>query len=135
MSKIKLSPIESKLYNIYKSWKKGNIGICNRLGYESTMELIPQFQLISNNQIMIIDFVEPSMKIAIELDGFQWHYLNKNQVAHDKRRERKIILADYTLLRYTGSEVNQDPVNILEEIYFTYCLKCINKQEAIDGKK
>lgn len=125
--KRKLTPIERKLWNTFNAWKSGNIKLCNRLGYESTMTLIPQYKLICKNKIVIIDFVEPITKIAIELDGYDWHFLNKNQVAHDKQRERMITLEDYTLLRYTGSEVHNDPIDCLEEIYFTYCLKAINQ--------
>lgn len=127
---MELTPIEQILWQTYMDWKAGNIAVCNRLGYDSTMTLIPQFELISNNKIFRIDFVEPTTKIAIELDGWDWHYLNKNQAAHDKQRERKIILADYTILRYIGSEVKSDPVEVLEEIYFTYCLKAINQGRA-----
>lgn len=98
------------------------------------MQLIPQYDLICKDKVLKIDFVEPTTKIAIELDGFNWHFLNKDQVERDKKRERLIILEDYTLLRYTGSEVHKDPIEVLEEIYFTYCLKAINLGGA-NGKK
>lgn len=134
-----LTPIEKKLYSTYKQWKKGNFKICNRLGYESTMTLIPQYELKTRQYLYYIDFVEPSMKLAIELDGFHWHYQNKEQVVHDKRRERKIIMEDFTIMRYPGTEVHNDPVGVLEEIYFTYCLKAVNKnipfEEVVNAKK
>lgn len=126
-----LTYIERILWGSYIKWKAGDYEICDYLGYESTMVLIPQFHLTTNNSLYIIDFVEPTMKIAIELDGFHWHYKNEIQIVKDKVRERAIILEDYTIMRYTGKEVCKDPAEVLKEIYHCYCLKCINKSKEV----
>lgn len=133
---MKLTAIEQIFWDTYQNWKDGNITICNRLGYDSTMQLIPQHQLATKSNVYLIDFAETTTKIAIELDGFEWHYQNKDQVIKDKKRERAIILEDYTILRYPGAEVYNNPEEVLEEVYFTYCLKCIHSvkdNEVISG--
>lgn len=123
--KRELTPIEKILFDTYNMWKDGDIKNCDLLGYESNMILIPQYELKSKKYIYYIDFVEPFTKLAIELDGFNFHYLNQEQVVHDKKRERKIIMEDFTILRYPGTEVHNNPVEVLEEIYHTYCLRAI----------
>jgi very-short-patch-repair endonuclease len=47
----------------------------------------------------------PPISFVIEIDGHEWHEKNKQQVARDKIRERSIVSAGYTILRYSGSEV------------------------------
>jgi len=62
--------------------------------------------------------------IAIEIDGHEYHK-TKEQRAHDNQREREIKLAlptNWTLIRFTGSEIFQNADLCVEEV-----LKFINK--------
>ncbi len=48
----------------------------------------------------------PKDRIAIELDGHDWHEKTKEQAAKDKARDRFLTGAGYRVLRWTGAEVH-----------------------------
>lgn len=56
------------------------------------------------------------IKIVIECDGHEWHEKSKKQAAHDKKRDRYMVLQGYTILRYTGSEITNNPETVIEDI-------------------
>ncbi len=51
-----------------------------------------------------------SRPVVVEVDGHDFHERTKEQAAHDKSRDRSMQLAGYVVLRFTGSEVNADPI-------------------------
>lgn len=55
-------------------------------------------------------------RIFIELDGHDFHEKTKEQVAHDKKRERDLSDKCDALLRYSGSEVYQDPSKVVNDV-------------------
>lgn len=63
-------------------------------------------------------FVCDVLKLAIEIDGHDFHEKTKEQAGRDKRRDREITKYDYIIIRFTGSEV------------YTNAIKCV--QEALD---
>ena len=67
-----------------------------------------------------IDFVVASpdqkLKLAIELDGHDFHEKTKQQATRDRARERKIVRQGYPLFRFTGSEVVENPRKCVEEV-------------------
>ena len=48
-------------------------------------------------------------KFAVEIDGHDFHERTKEQAGRDKARDRALACADWTVLRFTGSEVWADP--------------------------
>lgn len=61
-----------------------------------------------------IDQIVP--QYAIEIDGFAWHDKTPVQAERDKRRERAIQLAGYTVIRFAAREVLEDPFQCVREI-------------------
>jgi very-short-patch-repair endonuclease len=57
------------------------------------------------------------VKLAIEIDGHDFHEKTKEQAARDKRRDREITMNDYYMLRFTGSEIYTNPVKCIKEIF------------------
>lgn len=57
-----------------------------------------------------------SHTIVIEADGHDFHEKTKDQVRRDKSRDRKMVLAGVTVLRYSGSEIFRDPGHCADEI-------------------
>lgn len=55
-------------------------------------------------------------KIAIELDGHDWHEKTKEQVEKDKKRERFIVSSGYRIFRFSGREVFKDPLSCVDEV-------------------
>lgn len=50
------------------------------------------------------------VRVAIECDGHAFHEKTKDQVAKDKARERAIVEAGYVVIRFSGSEIWNDPM-------------------------
>jgi len=48
------------------------------------------------------------VRVAVELDGHEFHQKTKEQVERDHRRSRALAKAGWTVLRYAGSEVWRD---------------------------
>lgn len=49
-------------------------------------------------------------KILIEVDGHDFHEKTKQQVAYDKERELNIKMEGYDIIRFSGSQVWNDPL-------------------------
>lgn len=55
--------------------------------------------------------------IVIECDGHNFHERTKEQAAHDKRRDRELLLAGYPVMRFTGSEIFKDVTACVAQIF------------------
>ncbi len=62
-----------------------------------------------------LDFGLPSCKLAIELDGHEFHK-TKEQRTHDARKDRFLSKRGWTVLRFTGTEVFRDIKRCVEEV-------------------
>lgn len=49
------------------------------------------------------------VSLCVECDGHDFHEKTKEQVAHDKQRERNLVKAGHKLIRFTGSEIYKSP--------------------------
>lgn len=47
--------------------------------------------------------------LAVEVDGHDFHERTKEQAQRDKARDRALLLAGYPVIRFTGSEVYENP--------------------------
>ena len=57
-----------------------------------------------------------NVKIAIELDGHEFHEKTQQQVRNDKVRERAIVQQGVTVLRFSGSEIVRNARGCVEEV-------------------
>ena len=64
----------------------------------------------------MVEAPDGSIKVALELDGHDFHEKTKEQAAHDRARERTIIRRGYTIFRFTGSEVFRNARKCVEEV-------------------
>lgn len=80
----------------------------------------PQRKLELDNQTYKIDFMVESTdgktKIAIEIDGHEFHEKTPQQAQRDRERERSIVRHGYTIFRFTGSEVFRNARKCAEEV-------------------
>lgn len=58
----------------------------------------------------------PENKIAVEIDGFQFHEKTRDQLIYEKRRERFLLSNRWKVFHFIGSEINNSPFRCLEEI-------------------
>lgn len=61
-----------------------------------------------------VDFGIPERRLAIELDGFEFHS-SREQMAKDKKRQRDIESEGWRVCRFSGREVHHDPRACLYE--------------------
>ena len=57
-----------------------------------------------------------SPRYAVEIDGFEWHDKTPEQAEYDKKRERKLQLEGYIVLRFAAREILRDPNKCVKEI-------------------
>lgn len=96
------SPIEAML--IHEIIQRGSL-VNKLIGIE------PQYKI----DVYYSDIAFPNEKLAIELDGHDYHK-TKEQRTHDAKKDRKLISKGWTVLRFTGSEIYNDVCGCLEEI-------------------
>lgn len=77
--------------------------------------LIPQFKL--NDYRIDFAYLEQDVLVCIECDGHDFHERTKLQAARDKQRDRNIQAAGYPILRFTGSEIWNDPFYCATQIH------------------
>lgn len=65
------------------------------------------------------DLAYPSVKLAIECDGHEYHK-SKDQRTHDARRDRYFKSEGWEVLRFTGSEIHKDAKACAEEVKQAY---------------
>lgn len=59
---------------------------------------------------------EQYKKIVIECDGHEFHEKTKEQSSKDKKRDRELQKLGYTILRYSGSDIVNNPFQITKDL-------------------
>jgi len=54
--------------------------------------------------------------VIVECDGHDFHERTKEQAARDRSRDRRASLSGATVLRFTGSEIWNDPLGCAEQV-------------------
>lgn len=57
-----------------------------------------------------------SRRIAVEVDGYDFHEITSRQQAHDRRRERYLQRQGWLVVRFAGSEIWADPGVCVDEL-------------------
>lgn len=57
-------------------------------------------------------------KLVVEVDGHEFHDRTKQQASSDRTRDRQLTLDGYRVVRFTGSDVYNDPEQCAEDIDF-----------------
>ena len=66
-----------------------------------------------------VDFILKDARLIIELDGHQYHS-TKEQLEKDAIRQRYLTRAGYTVIRFTGREINRSPEDCVAEVREIY---------------
>lgn len=114
------SPIEIMFHEEFKmhsDYFKAKYGLC-------TLDLNPQYPINVDNKTYFVDFSielmsddgSYSMSYAIECDGHDFHEKTKEQVAHDKQRERILLNYFSKVIRFSGSEIYNDANKCVQEV-------------------
>jgi very-short-patch-repair endonuclease len=66
-----------------------------------------------------LDFAFPQLRLVIEVDGYAAHFTPERQ-RYDRRRDRALNRAGWTVVRYDWWEVTYDSARVAQEIAETY---------------
>jgi very-short-patch-repair endonuclease len=104
------SPIESMMYLRLKDSQLGTV----------SNGVIPGMEIFTQHRVgrYIVDFLVRSddVNIVIECDGHNFHEKTKQQVEHDKKRDRYMQTKGYKILRYSGSEIYRGNIDIHSDL-------------------
>lgn len=97
------SPLEDQLWGALKS---------------SSILAERQWKIIVKNHNYYLDFAVfcNTGKLAIETDGYAYHYDDKNQIDYDTWRQNEIELDDWRFLHYTSQQIKDDSALYLTQI-------------------
>jgi very-short-patch-repair endonuclease len=73
----------------------------------------PQFNVYVEGEL--VDAVWPDHRLVVEVDGWSFHR-GKRSFAADRRRDRKLIRAGWTVVRFTYADVTDDPAGVAAEL-------------------
>ena len=65
-------------------------------------------------------------KLIIECDGYEFHQKTKQQVQKDNEREYDLKMAGYEILRFSGSQIYNEPLKCAKDTY-NYIMKKIKE--------
>ena len=60
---------------------------------------------------------EKNIKVVIECDGHDFHEKTKQQVARDNERELALKMNGYDVIRFSGSQIYNDPLGCAEKAF------------------
>jgi very-short-patch-repair endonuclease len=76
----------------------------------------PQYRVVDGGTVLArLDFAYPTAHIGIETDGYRWHG-GRERWARDMRRENRLKLLGWTLLRFSWEDVNEHPELVAGQI-------------------
>jgi very-short-patch-repair endonuclease len=64
-----------------------------------------------------IDIALVAPRLAIEVDGWEWHGKHKGDFARDRERQNLLMLNGWRVLRFTARQINQDLVAVMSTIH------------------
>lgn len=110
---ITFTPIEKVMYAILRR-------VCDDFyeGYGRGIEIGFSFQeQIGQYKVdFLVSATFSDTQVIIECDGHDFHEKTKEQAKHDKERDRWLTAQGYKILRYTGSEIYNNFVEIEKEL-------------------
>jgi very-short-patch-repair endonuclease len=71
-------------------------------------EPVFQYAVTVDGRRIVIDFAYPHLKIAIEVDGYEWHR-TREQLQADHERQALLVLLGWKVLRFTWQQVRERP--------------------------
>lgn len=75
-----------------------------------------QYRVVEGGRVIArLDFAYPSARIGIETDGYRWHG-GRERWARDIRRENRLKLLGWTLLRFSWEDVRERPEVVASQV-------------------
>jgi very-short-patch-repair endonuclease len=117
-----LSRSESPIEAVFWVWWQAVATISMVTRYPHMFVLRQQYDVHLPDGVRYrLDFAVPQYSIAIEVDGHDFHERTKEQVIYRNERDRRLQLAGWTVLHYSGTELLRKPAEVVTAI-FERCL-------------
>jgi hypothetical protein len=114
-----LSQVESPIEAVFWVW-----WMTLEIRFWARLECPMPFGLVAQHVVQLaddvsyrLDFAVAKHRLAIELDGHDFHERTKEQVIHRNERDRRLQLAGWTVLHYSGTELLRDPSAVVRDVY------------------
>ena len=79
-------------------------------------EPVPQFEVRAGRKYLArVDFAYPKLRLALEADGHRWHSTPR-QLERDRARGNRLVLAGWTVLRFSWTDAHRDGTRVVREI-------------------
>lgn len=141
-----MTPIEQVLFianDIFIYKMMSNIKTYLNLTSQETITVLgknyrPDF-IVKEMMVNGVDF-ELKKQVIIECDGYNYHS-SKQQRNNDTERENNLKLAGYSIIRFTGTQIHNNPyLCVMQALKFVYdenkdCIEEYIKQENEEIKK
>lgn len=72
-------------------------------------DAVPQFRGAVPGRRYILDVAFPKARLAVEIDGWQYHGKHLDDFKRDRERDRLLVLNGWFVLRFVAGEVRKDP--------------------------
>ena len=63
----------------------------------------------------VVDLAFPGCRLAVEVHGWAWH-IDPDRFQRDRARQNALVLAGWTVLRFTWSDVTERPDRVVAQI-------------------
>ena len=80
-------------------------------------DISPQYKIGDKRVDFLIRDTNGQSSVIIECDGHDFHEKTKKQATSDKRRDRELKMLGHTVLRFTGSEIWNNPMSCATEVW------------------
>jgi very-short-patch-repair endonuclease len=97
---------------------------------------VAQYPVRAANRTRYIDVALPEFKIAIEIDGREFHGDWSNRFDDDRARQNDLIAAGWRVLRFTWAHL-QDPATVISRIVQLYAARRrrkLHNRRAVRGR-
>ena len=82
---------------------------------------VPQYPVGDGDELVArLDFAYPTHLLGIETDGYRWH-ASRDRWRADMRRENRLKLLGWTLLRFSWEDIHNQPGTVAEHIRAALC--------------
>ena len=63
-----------------------------------------------------LDIAVPEARLAVEVDGWEWHGKHKGDFTRDRERQNLLTLNGWRILRFTAGQIRKNPQSCVELI-------------------
>jgi len=75
-----------------------------------------QFELrLRDARVLRVDFAWPACWLIVEIDGYEFHH-GREVFVHDRRRQNALVLAGWTVLRFTPDDLRSQPEALVAQV-------------------